>query len=631
MSRRTSRTTGVGRTTGRPISAAAPSPSRPALVKPARPGTSGRRQPAAPTTSSNQAAERRDIGNLGMYHGATEFTERQPLVVDDPDWYAGQREEPATGRASQLSTPHLSGRHGWFEAEYGTAAKPATPLPASARKRLTDAAREKARRGGALEQERNARVMERIAKEGLFKFKNLRDMFRSMDTNGSGCIDSAEFEAYCEKNNFDAVIPRAELWGAFVAADRDGDDSVNFAEFVGTMKKLNPLKRMHITARRTPADQNRVWKRKAELQNLLHMALKKKQGGREERQDGQLLWSAFKRFDADNSGELSYDEFARALGPNVLGLDLRDADLRDLCLCLDGNGDGSISVPEMFKAMDIDDAVTKPDLDMLEEGRRRELRVLAHAVKQPWTEDAEEMRLAGEHVIDTSQTAWGSDAGTERRARTAGLAARLEEQASWSKWDFKTKPSRGELGAFLPTDPSPRQTAATGRTASSWQELTGPRTVALPARKEVTAEYSHMSGPCLFAGAGHRTSGMYVAPADRFTTTSSLFFETPRAANGAIVARSDKHKKERAFNATMDRHHRHGAAIKRMIDVTKAKENMHACGRVNARSKAKLRYVHEIESNMRPLKDPFRQHAGDSRMYKSQGWFKQQKPGEAPL
>ena len=55
--------------------------------------------------------------------------------------------------------------------------------------------------------------------------------------------------------------------------------------------------------------------------------------------------------------------------------------------------------------------------------------------------------------------------------------------------------------------------------------------MALPARKEVTAEYSHMSGPCLFAGAGHRTSGMYVAPADRFTTTSSLFFETPRAAN----------------------------------------------------------------------------------------------------
>ena len=101
------------------------------------------------------------------------------------------------------------------------------------------------------------------------------------------------------------MIPAAELWGAFVSADKDGDDSITFDEFASTMKKLNPLKAMHITARRTKEDANRVWRRKAELQNLLHMALKKKQGGRAERQDGTLLWSAFKRFDQDNSGELS--------------------------------------------------------------------------------------------------------------------------------------------------------------------------------------------------------------------------------------------------------------------------------------------------------------------------------------
>ena len=239
-----------------------------------------------------------------------------------------------------------------------------------------------------------------------------------------------------------------------------------------------------------------------------------------------------------------YDEFARALGPNVLGLDLKQDDLRDLCLCLDANGDGSISVPEMFKAMDIDDSVTRPDIDMLEEGRKRELSVLSKSIKLPWTEDAEEQRLAEQNVVDTSQQQWDREgmaaARHADRARTAGLEARLDEQRSWSAWDFKTRPSRGDLGVFLPSAPSPRTTAATGRTAASWQQLTGPRTVALPACKEVMAEYSHMSGPCLFDGAAHRTSGLHIAPADRFTTTSSLFFETPRTANGAIVAVADK-------------------------------------------------------------------------------------------
>ena len=55
---------------------------------------------------------------------------------------------------------------------------------------------------------------------------------------------------------------------------------------------------------------------------------------------------------------------------------------------------------------------------------------------------------------------------------------------------------------------------------------------------------------------------------------------------------------------------------------------MHACGRINARSRCKLRYANEIESNMRPTRDPFRQHAGDKRMYDSQNWFKQIKPGQ---
>ena len=126
-----------------------------------------------------------------------------------------------------------------------------------------------------MEQARQKRVNRMIKESGLFKFKNLRALFRKMDENGNGYITSDEFEAFCKKQHLDTVVRRAEMWRAFVYADKDGDDAIDFPEFERTMKAINPMKQLHLTARRTDADRRRVRKRLPELQNLLKICWKR--------------------------------------------------------------------------------------------------------------------------------------------------------------------------------------------------------------------------------------------------------------------------------------------------------------------------------------------------------------------
>ena len=148
-------------------------------------------------------------------------------------------------------------------------------------------------------------------------------------------------------------------------------------------------------------------------------------------------------------------------------------------------------------------------------------------------------------------------------------------------------------------------------------------------RPETTCTYSHMTGSCLFDGDAHKRSGLFTPAADRFTTTSSIFFAGPRHSRDIkhslddTICGIDRRRAARVHTAKLQRVRDHSDTIKHLVQVIDAKNSRHAAGRIKARAQAKLRYVHEIESNERPTRDPSIPHPGDTRLFScSQPWFK---------
>jgi len=137
------------------------------------------------------------------------------------------------------------------------------------------------------------------------EIKKLRDIFISMDKNGDGSITISELKQAIEKSGL-KEIP-ADLQQILEGIDSDGSGQIDYTEFLAA-------------------------------------TLDKKAYEKEE-----VLWSAFRVFDANNDGNISKDELEKVLCSTNASADER----KEIAEVLKGNdtdGDGQISFEE-FAAM----------------------------------------------------------------------------------------------------------------------------------------------------------------------------------------------------------------------------------------------------------------------------------------
>jgi Ca2+-binding EF-hand superfamily protein len=152
--------------------------------------------------------------------------------------------------------------------------------------------------------------------EGLTSKSAAREAFADFDLDHSGSLDAREFGRAARKAGIH--INDAQLAGMVKFLDRDGDGTIDIEEFI-----------------------SEVWSRKFAKLRSKFKACSYSLGG----QDWEKL---FRHYDRDNSGELDFDEFRRAVRRDVKVTPqmMPDIELREMFDHADASGDGAIDIDE---------------------------------------------------------------------------------------------------------------------------------------------------------------------------------------------------------------------------------------------------------------------------------------------
>lgn len=142
----------------------------------------------------------------------------------------------------------------------------------------------------------------------------LREQFAAIDSDGSGEIDASELAAAMEALGEKGVTV-LEAQHMIDSVDRDGNDTLNFDEFIVLMsrgaKRCGPLERavdaMCARVREEEAERRR------QLKGLSPKGGNRKSEGEEPLGEVDSMRSAFFAIDADQSGEIDPNELASAM------------------------------------------------------------------------------------------------------------------------------------------------------------------------------------------------------------------------------------------------------------------------------------------------------------------------------
>ena len=156
--------------------------------------------------------------------------------------------------------------------------------------------------------------------------------------------------------------------------------------------------------------------------------------------DGQVsLWEVFRRFDADNSGELDRGEvaaLARAVVPGLSRKEVRH--ILAHAQQLDTDGDGRISYPELMKALQLmsTEITTTEEYRMFEEEEARERELVQERERARATQPSPRAQRAGLSPAKPGVT--------ERRGRTPSRPPKAAKVAPRVEWDLERVVHEGQ-------------------------------------------------------------------------------------------------------------------------------------------------------------------------------------------
>ncbi|TYZ60850.1 hypothetical protein PybrP1_011442 [[Pythium] brassicae (nom. inval.)] len=230
------------------------------------------------------------------------------------------------------------------------------------------------------------------------KYGSMRAVFKAFDRDGDGVISFQRFLNMVEAS--EVGLSPEETRAMYANVDTNGDNAVEFHEFTQmftasefggdtggngsagelggdgcitsdpgssyALKYRSPLELSPRSRERMKELRSKVTAQLAALHGLdvsIH-------GGKNE----QLLMYAFKQFDSDNDGVLSYEQVKSALGKDFLKLPMHPNEMEEMIRMIDRNGDELISMKEFVQYF----GVGKREIptDLLDNGRKNALTAL---------------------------------------------------------------------------------------------------------------------------------------------------------------------------------------------------------------------------------------------------------------
>ena len=211
----------------------------------------------------------------------------------------------------------------------------------------------------------------------------LRKLFRIFDSDLDGAISRSDFVEAFKHNNFGNIKDPS---AAFDAIDTNGSGKVEYHEFCDVFYN-NP--RLNLVGNTIQTEQfldskaykklpdgtmqreaERVVKKLARKLKMISVTDKLMYAPTEHR----TLREAFKRFDVDGSGFLTYGEFSKGIRSIAETNDFDESDLKLACVALDKNGDGAINYDEFLETLSSANALS--GYDPFKAGRSRTLAAL---------------------------------------------------------------------------------------------------------------------------------------------------------------------------------------------------------------------------------------------------------------
>ena len=135
-----------------------------------------------------------------------------------------------------------------------------------------------------------------------------------MDINGDGDIQTSEMESMLMQEKIKLRMSEKEVRTLVKELDRDGDGTIDVAEFLDTVGS-------------------------GSKRDVIHKALVKRSGIRK----------AFEKYDKDGNGYITNDEFRKVV-EDKYSATLSSKEIKKLMKAADTNGDGKICYEEFLKA-----------------------------------------------------------------------------------------------------------------------------------------------------------------------------------------------------------------------------------------------------------------------------------------
>lgn len=242
------------------------------------------------------------------------------------------------------------------------------------------------------------RNRKRLYEAFVEKYGSMRAVFKAFDSDGDGVISFQRFASMVEASEVGLTPDETRSMYAFV--DTNGDNAMEFQEFAQmfaaseftgdaggcgspdrtsdsdaitqdpsssfALKYRSPLELSPRSRERMKELRSKVTEQLA-AQRGLDVSV---HGGKNE----QLLMYAFKQFDSDNDGVLTYEQVKCALGKDFLKLQMHAGEMEEMIRMIDRNGDELISMKEFVQYF----GVGKREIptDLLDNGRKKALSAL---------------------------------------------------------------------------------------------------------------------------------------------------------------------------------------------------------------------------------------------------------------